>query len=90
MYNLNSKEIWFVTGSQHLYGPDTLLQVAADSKAITEALDNSQKIPVRIVFKPVLKDIEGDYTDYFTGQKTALSEGLKLTLDPWGYKVYIR
>ena len=54
MYNLNSKEIWFVTGSQHLYGPDTLLQVAADSKAITEALDNSQKIPVRIVFKPVL------------------------------------
>jgi len=54
MYNLNIKEIWFVTGSQHLYGPDTLLQVAADSKAITEALDNSQNIPVRITFKPVL------------------------------------
>jgi L-arabinose isomerase len=54
MENLNIKEIWFVTGSQHLYGPDTLRQVAADSKAITEALDNSQKIPVRIIFKPVL------------------------------------
>jgi L-arabinose isomerase len=54
MYNLNNKEIWFVTGSQHLYGPDTLLQVAADSKAITEALDNSQKMPVRVIFKPVL------------------------------------
>ncbi len=41
MENLNIKEVWFVTGSQHLYGPETLLQVAADSKAITEALDNS-------------------------------------------------
>jgi L-arabinose isomerase len=54
MENLNTKEVWFVTGSQHLYGPETLLQVAADSKAITEALDNSQKIPVRVIFKPVL------------------------------------
>jgi len=54
MDNLNNKEVWFVTGSQHLYGPDTLLQVAADSKAITEALDNSQKMPVRVIFKPVL------------------------------------
>lgn len=54
MYNFNNKEIWFVTGSQHLYGPDTLLQVAADSRAIAEALDNSPHIPVRILFKPVL------------------------------------
>ena len=54
MYNFNNKEIWFVTGSQHLYGPDTLLQVAADSRAIAEALDNSPRIPVRILFKPVL------------------------------------
>lgn len=54
IYDFNSKEIWFVTGSQHLYGPDTLLQVASDSRAITEALDNSLRIPVRIIFKPVL------------------------------------
>jgi len=54
MYNLTDKEVWFVTGSQHLYGPDTLLQVASDSKAITEALDNSKEMPVRIIFKPVL------------------------------------
>ena len=54
MENLNNKEVWFVTGSQHLYGPDTLLQVASDSKAITEALDRSERIPVRIIFKPVL------------------------------------
>jgi len=54
MYNLTLKEIWFVTGSQHLYGPDTLLQVAADSRAIAEALDNSPKMSVRVIFKPVL------------------------------------
>ncbi len=54
MDSLNNKEIWFVTGSQHLYGPETLRQVAADSRSIAEALDNSVKIPVRIIFKPVL------------------------------------
>ena len=54
MYNIANKEVWFVTGSQHLYGPDTLLQVASDSKAITDALDRSEKIPVRVIFKPVL------------------------------------
>jgi L-arabinose isomerase len=54
MDTLNNEEVWFVTGSQHLYGPDTLRQVAADSKAISEALDSSTQIPVRIIFKPVL------------------------------------
>jgi L-arabinose isomerase len=54
IYDFKSKEVWFVTGSQHLYGPDTLLQVASDSRAIAEALDNSLRIPVRIIFKPVL------------------------------------
>ena len=61
IYDFKSKEIWFVTGSQHLYGPDTLLQVAADSKAITKALDNSPRIPVRVVFKPVLTTPESIY-----------------------------
>ncbi|MBK7480616.1 MAG: L-arabinose isomerase [Bacteroidales bacterium] len=58
MYDFKSKEVWFVTGSQELYGPDTLLQVAADSRAITEALDNSPAIPVKVVFKPVLTSPE--------------------------------
>jgi L-arabinose isomerase len=50
----SSKEIWFITGSQHLYGPETLKQVAEDSGRIAEALDNSPSIIQRIVFKPVL------------------------------------
>jgi L-arabinose isomerase len=49
-----SSEVWFVTGSQHLYGTETLKQVAADSAKIAAALDKSPKISQKIVFKPVL------------------------------------
>src|SRR5664280_1400328 len=54
MEKLKSKEIWFVTGSQHLYGPETLKQVAADSAKIAASLDKSPAISQKIVFKPVL------------------------------------
>ncbi len=56
MYNnLKELEIWFVTGSQHLYGPETLKQVDIDSAEIVDGLNGSGKMPVRIVFKPVVK-----------------------------------
>ena len=55
MDNLKNYEVWFVTGSQHLYGPETLKQVDKDSKQIAEALDKSSDIPCKVVFKPVLK-----------------------------------
>jgi L-arabinose isomerase len=54
MENLKNLEIWFITGSQHLYGPQTLKQVAADSAKIAASLDKSPKISQKIVFKPVL------------------------------------
>ncbi len=44
MANLKQYEVWFVTGSQHLYGPETLKQVDKDSTQIAEALDKSGKI----------------------------------------------
>lgn len=47
-------EVWFVTGSQHLYGEETLKQVASDSETIAAALNESLSIPVSVVFKPVL------------------------------------
>ena len=50
----SQKELWFVTGSQHLYGPETLEQVGADSKAIAAGLDQSDDIPVSIRFKAVV------------------------------------
>jgi L-arabinose isomerase len=54
MIDLKQYEVWFVTGSQHLYGPETLEQVAKDSREIAAALDASVTIPVKVVFKPVL------------------------------------
>jgi L-arabinose isomerase len=48
-------EVWFVTGTQHLYGPEVLEQVAANSKAISKAFNETSEIPVKIVFKPILK-----------------------------------
>lgn len=54
MENLKQFEVWFVTGSQHLYGEETLKQVAEDSRSIVQALDQSAQIPVRVVFIPVL------------------------------------
>jgi L-arabinose isomerase len=47
-------QFWFVTGSQHLYGPETLEEVAQHSTLITEALDQDELIPYNIIFKPVL------------------------------------
>jgi len=50
------REVWFATGSQDLYGEETLRQVAEQSQAIAAALDASDDVPVRVVWKPVLKD----------------------------------
>ncbi len=55
MQDLKQLAVWFVTGSQHLYGPETLKQVAKDSQAIAKALGASASIPVSVVFKPVVK-----------------------------------
>ncbi len=59
MINLKQYEVWFVTGSQHLYGPKTLEQVAVHSKEIAAAL--SEALPVQVVFKPVLTTPEAIY-----------------------------
>jgi len=58
MIDLKNLEVWFVTGSQHLYGPETLKQVEKDSEAISRALNASSRIPCNVVFKPVLKSPE--------------------------------
>lgn len=61
MIELKEYEVWFVTGSQHLYGPETLEQVAANSQEITQALDASTQIPTRVIFKPVLTTPDAIY-----------------------------
>jgi L-arabinose isomerase len=47
-------EVWFLTGSQGLYGPETLQQVAEQSRQIADQLDVSSEVPARVVWKPVL------------------------------------
>jgi L-arabinose isomerase len=54
MINLKQLEVWFVTGSQHLYGPETLKKVAEHSQEIAKGLSVSASIPVKVIFKPVL------------------------------------
>jgi L-arabinose isomerase len=56
--DLTSLETWFVTGSQHLYGPETLKKVEQHANAIALALSASPAMPVRIVAKPVMKSSE--------------------------------
>lgn len=54
MIDLKQNEVWFVTGSQHLYGPKTLEQVAEHSREMAAFLGASTHIPTQVVFKPVL------------------------------------
>jgi L-arabinose isomerase len=54
MIDLKQYEVWFVTGSQHLYGPKTLEKVAEHSHEIVGALGSSAHVPVMVVFKSVL------------------------------------
>jgi L-arabinose isomerase len=53
MSSENTKEIWFLTGSQELYGQETLAEVAGHSREIASYLDGA--LPVRVVWKPTLK-----------------------------------
>jgi L-arabinose isomerase len=48
-------EVWFITGSQHLYGEETLKQVAEDAKKIAEGLNKTGKFQIKIVWKPTVK-----------------------------------
>jgi L-arabinose isomerase len=59
MKPLGEFEVWFLTGSQDLYGEETLRQVAEHSRLIAAGLDESESVPVRVVFKPVVKSPEG-------------------------------
>ncbi len=59
--DLKKLEVWFVTGSQHLYGEETLQQVAAHSQTIAKALDQAKQIPVKVVFRPTVKSPEEIY-----------------------------
>ena len=54
MINFKEFEVWFVTGSQHLYGEATLKKVAQHSQEMARQMTQSGKLPVKVVFKPVV------------------------------------
>lgn len=54
MTELNQYQVWFVTGSQHLYGDEVLSNVAVHSQEIVRALDDNTLIPVSVQFKEVV------------------------------------
>lgn len=53
MIDLSRYEVWFVTGSQHLYGEEVLRQVADNSRVIAESFAAADAIPVKVVMQPV-------------------------------------
>jgi L-arabinose isomerase len=58
MIDFKEFEVWFVTGSQHLYGEETLKEVAAHTSEIVKGLGKLPQTPVRIVAKPVMTNAD--------------------------------
>ncbi|MGN6615696.1 MAG: L-arabinose isomerase [Ilyomonas sp.] len=61
MIDLKKKEVWFVTGSQHLYGEETLNKVAEHSQVIAKTFNEDSRIPVAVIWKPTVKTPEEIY-----------------------------
>jgi len=61
MIDLKKLEVWFVTGSQHLYGDETLKQVAGHSQKIAASLNDAAQVPVSVIWKPTVKSAEEIY-----------------------------
>jgi L-arabinose isomerase len=62
MIELADFEVWFLTGSQHLYGPEAIEQVGIHSQEIAGALNRAEDIPTKVVYKPVLTTPEAIQT----------------------------
>lgn len=55
---LSDYQVWFLTGSQHLYGPEAIEQVGRNSREIAAYLNDAAAIPVTVAYKPVLTTAE--------------------------------
>jgi L-arabinose isomerase len=58
MKSLRTLEVWFVTGSQDLYGAETLQKVAVNAREIADSLHANEQIPVSVIWKPTVKSSE--------------------------------
>nr|WP_113867248.1 L-arabinose isomerase [Brenneria salicis]NMN91666.1 L-arabinose isomerase [Brenneria salicis ATCC 15712 = DSM 30166]RBP61421.1 L-arabinose isomerase [Brenneria salicis ATCC 15712 = DSM 30166]RLM30360.1 L-arabinose isomerase [Brenneria salicis ATCC 15712 = DSM 30166] len=55
MDHFKQLEVWFVIGSQHLYGPETLRQVKENAENVAAGLNQEGGLPVKLVLKPLVK-----------------------------------
>lgn len=69
-------ELWFVTGSQHLYGEDVLAQVNRDAEVVIQGLAAEANLPVKIVPQPVMTDADAIRTLCYRANATAECAGL--------------
>lgn len=58
MIDLKKLELWFITGTQDLYGDETLKQVAHHAQQVAEYFNQHENIPVSVVYKPIVKTPE--------------------------------
>ena len=54
MKEIEKMNFWFITGSQDLYGEETLLQVKENSLQVVNRL-NETSLPYQIIWKPIVK-----------------------------------
>ena len=76
MENLKAFQAWFITGSQHLYGPEVLNTVAEHAQEMVRAFNATAEIPVEIVFKPVVKTPDEIYQMCMEANSSANCIGL--------------
>ena len=62
MKDLKKLEVWFATGSQHLYGEETLKKVAEHSQIISKEFNEEGQILVTVIYKPTVKTPEEIYS----------------------------
>ena len=62
MKELINKKIWFLTGTQYLYGEKALEQISKNAELVVKGLNESKHIPLQIIFKPILKSQEANNT----------------------------
>lgn len=58
MKSLKHNKVWFITGSQHLYGKETLEQVTEHARVIAQHLYQSEQIAISVIFKPIVTTAE--------------------------------
>jgi L-arabinose isomerase len=76
MIDLKEFEAWLVTGSQHLYGDAALKEVAKHSQKMTQGFARSSKLPVKVVYKPVVTTPQAIYELCLEANRTKNCIGL--------------